>query len=68
MTDEEMESAFRIAFGWCILFFALLALSGFMGWNKAYVVLQIPCTGLCLIGLLVYALWVALYGLRRLWG
>ena len=68
MTDEEMEKSFRIAFGWCVVFFALLALSGFMGWEKAYVVLQIPCVGWCLIGLLVYALWIALYGLRRLRG
>lgn len=68
MTDEEMEKSFRIASGWCVIFFVLLAISGFMGWQKAYVVLQIPCAGWCLIGLLVYALWIALYGLRRLRG
>lgn len=68
MTDEDFEKLFRGAFGWCVIFFALLALSGFMGWQKAYVVHQIPCAGWCLIGLLVYALWIALYGLRRLRG
>lgn len=68
MTDEDFEQWLRAVFGCCVIFFALLALSGFMGWQKAYVVLQIPCVGWCFIGLLVYALWVALYGLRRLRG
>lgn len=68
MTDGDFEQCLRSAFGWCILYFALLILSGFMGWHKAYVVLQIPCAGWCLIGLAVYALWIVLYGLRRLRG
>lgn len=68
MTDGDFEKLLRGAFGWCVIFFVLLAISGFMGWQKAYVVLQIPCAGWCLIGLLIYALWIALYGLRRLRG
>lgn len=64
MTDTDMEKSFRIAFGWCVLFFALLVLSGFMGWNKTYVVLQIPCAGWCVIGLALYTLWIVLYVLN----
>lgn len=61
MTDTDMEKSFRIAFGWCVLFFALLVLSGFMA-------LQIPCVVWCDIGLALYALWIVLYGLKRLRG
>ena len=68
MTDEDFEQWLHAVFGCCGIFFSLLALSGFMGWEKAFVVLQIPCAGWCLIGLLVYALWIVLYGLRRLRG
>lgn len=68
MTDTDMEKSFRIAFGWCVLFFALLTLSGFMGWQKAFVALQIPCVVWCGIGLALYALWIVLYGFRRLRG
>lgn len=68
MTDTDMEKSLRIAFGWCVLFFALLVLSGFMGWNKTYVVLQIPCVVWCGIGLALYTLWIVLYGLRSLRG
>lgn len=64
MTDTDMEKSFRIAFGWCVLFFALLVLSGFMGWNKTYVVLQIPCVVWCGIGLALYTLWIVLYVLN----
>lgn len=68
MTDVDFEKLLRGAFGWCVIFFALLALSGFMGWQKAFVVLQIPCTGWCIIGIALYALWIVLYWLRRLRG
>lgn len=68
MTDEDFEQCLRSAFGWCVLSFALLAMFGFMGWNTAYMVFQWVCAVACLIGLLVYAIWIALYGLRRLRG
>ena len=68
MTDGDFEQCLRAAFGWCVLFFALLTLSGFMGWQKAFVALQILCIVWCGIGLALYALWIVLYGFRRLRG
>lgn len=64
MTDGDFEQCLRAAFGWCVLFFALLALSGLMGWEKAYVMLQIPCVVWCGIGLALYTLWIVLYVLK----
>lgn len=68
MTDRDFEKLLRSAFGWCVIFFVLLAISGFMGWKKAFVALQIPCVVWCGIGLALYTLWIVLYGLKRLRG